>query len=207
MDKRSLSKTKCILTFLYSSPLLFALHSKTCFAFSSTSNHYSTVTFVGNALIPTVKKFEHNSRNSLPLFSFLDKNNDQDIDEASFEEEDLNSIYPSMESSELQFEPKQQSKNPFAVALERVERDRERDIEIQEKLQDQREELERKHSLQVARLKLTLASTREELNEMEGRAKAFEDNSKGLQQKLIQEIEDKNEKLEKLEEEWTIKFE
>jgi len=198
----------CLTSILSSSILFTILHCKSSYAFSSRWNHHSTANFVGNTFISSAKKKEGKSISDLPLFSFVKKNDDGDMDNASLDDDDQIPFYPpSMEFAEFQPEPQQQNLNPFAVALDRVERDRERDIEIEQKLHDQQEELERKHSLEIARLKLTLVSTREELNEMEGRAKAFEDNSKGLQKKLFQEIEDKNEKLEKLEQEWTKKSE
>lgn len=45
----------------------------------------------------------------------------------------------------------------------------------------------------------------EELTEMEGRARAFEESTQTLQKELVNEIEEKNMKLEQLEKEWMAK--
>jgi len=90
------------------------------------------------------------------------------------------------------------------ATLEQQKRDWE--LEIEEKLKLQRQELENKHHLEVTQLKLTLASTREELNEVEDKAKTFDATSKDFQQKLAQAIEDKGAQLEKLEKDWTNKY-
>ena len=79
-------------------------------------------------------------------------------------------------------------------------------LETQTKLNEQKEEIEARYNVELARLKLTLATTREELDQTEGRAKAFEETSKSLQKDLALEIKDKSDKLERLEKELDEKF-
>ena len=119
--------------------------------------------------------------------------------------EDLNSGL-SEESQPQAYTNDDQIETYMAVANEAKENARIREEEYEKKLRQQREDLERENNLKQTRLKLMLASTREELSEMEGRVKAFEGTASSLQEKLAREIEDKSSKLIQLENELEAKY-
>lgn len=116
-----------------------------------------------------------------------------------------NENYTSSPNAQLQVQERQMDMQQIAIdELEEQEKDWE--LEIQDRLKLQRQELESKHYVEVTRLRLTLSSTREELNEMEDKAKTFEAKSKDLKQQLAKEIREKGVQLNKLEREWTKKY-
>ena len=122
----------------------------------------------------------------------------------------LNDSSPELQEMKQQKQVQTKTKKPTAVATSLKDNDgddvKNREIEIQEKLDEQKQELESKFNVELARLKLTLATTREELDQVEGRAKAFEETSKSLQKDLALEIQDKSDQLVRLKNEVNEKY-
>lgn len=78
--------------------------------------------------------------------------------------------------------------------------------EMQELLNKQREELEYQYYIEINRMKLMLATTREELNEVLAQTSSFQKTSNDLESQLSYEIDTKEKELAKLQKDWETKY-
>lgn len=80
------------------------------------------------------------------------------------------------------------------------------DVDVDALLKRQQQDLEVRYTVELTRLKLTLATVKEEMTEMKIRAREYEASSQNLEKQLQTEMEEKTKQLDQLEQQWKQKY-